>query len=141
LARWQDRSAEVAELTARAMNGDVPLEAVNGQRLELLKPTCEKLRRLGRLYRQNLLPGADRVIMALQEAGRKVFNVSGGPAEAVVDSGTALGVPAEHNLAVGMADDELSGRWWESGKHPRGAARSIGAGGPRGIRGPPERRL
>jgi phosphoserine phosphatase len=138
LARWQGRSAE---LTARAINGDVPLEAVYGERPERLKPTREQLRRLGRLYRQNLLPGADRVITALQAAGSKVFIVSGGLAEAVVDSGTALGVPAEHTLAVGMADDDLSGRWWESGKHPRGAARSIGAGGPRGDRGPPERRL
>jgi hypothetical protein len=36
----------VAELTARAMNGDVPLEAVYGERLELLKLTRESLRRL-----------------------------------------------------------------------------------------------
>ena len=120
LARWQGRSDEVAELTTRAMNGDVPLEAVYGERLELLKPTREQLRRLGQLYRQHLLPGADEVIAALQAAGRKVFIVSGGLAEAVVDFGTGLGVPAENIYAVGMAYDELSGRWWESWKHPRG---------------------
>ena len=120
LARWQGRAAEVAELTTRAMNGDVPLEAVYGERLALLKPTREQLRQLGQLYRRNLLPGADRVIAALQAAGRQVFIVSGGLAEAVLDFGTALDVPAGHIYAVGMAYDELSGRWWEGWKHPRG---------------------
>ena len=120
LARWQGRAEQVAELTNRAMNGDVPLEAVYGERLELLKPTREQLRQLGLLYRRHLLPGADQVIAALQAAGRQVFIVSGGLAEAVVDFGTALNVPADHIHAVGMAYDELSGRWWEGWRHPRG---------------------
>jgi phosphoserine phosphatase len=120
LARWQGRSDEVAALTSRAMDGDVPLEAVYGERLELLKPTREQLRQLGQLYRRNLLPGADQVIAALQAAGRQVFIVSGGLMEAVVDFGTSLNVPADHIHAVGTAHDELSGRWWEAWKHPRG---------------------
>jgi|SRR5579859_780288 len=120
LARWQGRAEQVAELTNRAMNGDVPLETVYGERLELLKPTREQLRQLGQLYRRHLLPGADQVIAALQAAGRQVFIVSGGLAEAVVDFGTALNVPADHIHAVGMAYDELSGRWWEGWRHPRG---------------------
>jgi len=120
LARWQGRAEQVAELTNRAMNGDVPLEAVYGERLELLKPTREQLRQLGQLYRRHLLPGADQVIAALQAAGRQVFIVSGGLAEAVADFGAALSVPADHIHAVGMAYDELSGRWWEGWRHPRG---------------------
>jgi phosphoserine phosphatase len=120
LARWQGRSTEVAELTARAMNGDVPLEAVYGERLELLKPTREQLRQLGLLYRRNLLPGADRVIAALQAAGRQVFIVSGGLAEAVLEFGITLGVPPDRIHAVGMAYDELNGRWWEAWNHPHG---------------------
>jgi phosphoserine phosphatase len=120
LARWQGRAEQVAELTNRAMNGDVPLEDVYGERLELLKPTREQLRQLGQLYRRHLLPGADQVITALQAAGRQVFIVSGGLAEAVLAFGATLGVPAGHIHAVGMAYDELSGRWWESWRHPRG---------------------
>jgi phosphoserine phosphatase len=120
LARWQGRAEQVAELTNRAMNGDVPLEAVYGDRLELLKPTRDQLRQLGRLYHRHLVPGADQVIAALQAAGRQVFIVSGGLAEAVVDFGTALNVPADHIHAVGTAYDELSGRWWEGWRHPRG---------------------
>jgi phosphoserine phosphatase len=120
LARWQGRAEQVADLTHRAMNGDVPLEAVYGERLELLKPTRDQLRQLGQLYRRHLVPGADQVIAALQAAGRQVFIVSGGLAEAVVDFGTALNVPADHIHAVGMAYDELSGRWWEGWRYPRG---------------------
>ena len=58
-------------------------------------PPREQLRQLGQLYRRHLLPGADQVIAALQAADRQVFIVSGGLAEAVIDFGTALNVPAE----------------------------------------------
>src|SRR5262249_24389822 len=78
VARWQGRAGQVAELTNRAMNGELPLEAVYSRRLDLLQPTREQLRELGQLYRRHLLPGADLVIAALQAAGRQVFIVSGG---------------------------------------------------------------
>jgi phosphoserine phosphatase len=120
LARWQGRAAEVAELTTQAMNGDVPLEAVYGRRLDLLQPTREQLRRLGQAYAAALVPGAAEVVAALLAAGRKLFIVSGGLAEAVRDLGVGLGIPAEHIHAVHTAHDELSGRWWERWNHPHG---------------------
>ena len=120
LARWQGRGSEVAELTTRAMNGEVPLEAVYSERLELLKPTREQLGRLGQLYREHMLPGADQVIAALMALGRQVFVVSGGLAEAVAEFGVGLGLPADHIYAVGVDYNELSGRWWEAWQHPRG---------------------
>jgi phosphoserine phosphatase len=120
LARWLGRAEDVAALTAQAMNGDVSLEDVYGRRLAMLRPTREHLRRLGHHYRQHLLPGADAVVAALMGLGREVFIISGGLAEAVVDFGRALGVPAGNIHAVTMAYDELSGNWWEPWKHPRG---------------------
>jgi|SRR5579859_1439957 len=120
LARWRGLSSQVEALTQAAMNGDVPLESVYGERLEMLKPTRAELRQLGQLYQRTALPGAHRVIGALQAAGRQVFIVSGGLLEAVWDFGTALAVPADHIFAVGMEYDQLSGRWWEGWRHPRG---------------------
>ncbi len=120
LARWQGRDAEVAALTAQAMNGEVPLESVYSRRLDLLQPTREQMRRLGQLYREHLLPGAAEVVTALLAAERQVFIVSGGLAEAVRDLGVALGLPPENIYAVGTDYDELSGRWWESWKHRHG---------------------
>jgi len=120
LARWQGRDEEVAALTAQAMNGEVPLETVYGRRLELLQPTRAQLRQLGKAYAAALVPGAAEVVAALLAAGRIVFIVSGGLAEAVRDFGVGLGVPAENIHAVHTAHDELSGQWWERWKHPRG---------------------
>src|SRR6187431_1374242 len=76
LARLQGRGTEVAELTNRAMNGEVPLEAVYTERLELLRPTREQLAQLGKLYRDHMVPGADQVVAALMALGRQVFIVS-----------------------------------------------------------------
>lgn len=120
LARWAGREAEVAALTAQAMNGDLPLEAVYSRRLELLRPTREQLRQLGRLYRERLLPGADQLVAALLALGREVFVVSGGLAEAVEDFGASLGLPPQNIRAVEMEYNQLSGRWWETWTHPRG---------------------
>jgi phosphoserine phosphatase len=102
------------------MNGDVPLESIYGRRLEMLRPTRDDLRRLGRLYRDHLLPGAAEVVAALQALGRQIFIVSGGLAEAVRDLAAGLGVPPANVFAVLTDYDALSGRWWEAWKHPRG---------------------
>jgi phosphoserine phosphatase len=120
LARWLGRAAEVEALTAQAMNGEVPLEAVYSRRLELLQPTREQLRRLGQLYRDNTVPGAREVVEALQALRRTVFIVSGGLAEPVREFGAWLGVPAAQIHAVGTDYDQLSGAWWETWKQPRG---------------------
>jgi phosphoserine phosphatase len=120
LARWLGRETEVAALTNQAMNGEIPLEAVYGRRLELLQPTREHIYRLGQLYRDHQIPGAETVIAALLAFGREVFIVSGGLAEPVQDFGVSLGLPARHIHAVEMEYNQLAGRWWETWKHPQG---------------------
>lgn len=120
LARWLGREAEVAALTTQAMNGDVPLEAVYSRRLDLLQPTREQLKQLGQLYRDTLVPEAAEVIHALLAHGREVFIVSGGLFEPVRELGVSLGVPADHIFAVDVDYDQLTGRWWETWKHPQG---------------------
>lgn len=120
LARWSGREAQVAALTQRAMNGELPLEAVYSRRLELLNPTRDQMRRLGKLYQDTLLPDARPVLEALRALGRQVFIVSGGLAEGVREFGRWLGLPDTHVYAVEVEYDELAGRWWESWRHPGG---------------------
>lgn len=120
LARWLGREAEVAALTTQAMNGDLPLEAVYSRRLDMLQPTREQLKQLGQLYRDTLVPEAAEVIATLLAHGREVFIVSGGLLEPVRDFGVSLGLPANHIFAVDVDYDQLSGRWWETWKHPQG---------------------
>lgn len=120
LARWVGREEEVAALTNQAMNGEIPLENVYGRRLELLQPTRDHIRRLGQLYRDHIMPEAAGVIAALLALGRGVFIVSGGLAEPVQDFGLSLGLSAPNIHAVEMEYNQLSGRWWETWKHPQG---------------------
>jgi phosphoserine phosphatase len=120
LARWVGKEAEVAELTNRAMNGELPLEAVYSRRLELLRPTREHLQRLAQLYRDTVIPDAAAVIHALRQLGREVFIVSGGLAEGVREFGLWLGLPEAHIHAVEVEYNQLAGRWWETWKHPGG---------------------
>lgn len=120
VARWLGKDAEVAELTRRAMDGELPLEAVYGQRLELLTPTRDQLRRLAQRYHDTLSRDAAAVIAALQRRGREVFIVSGGLAEGVREFGVRLGLPEDHVYAVEIEYNQLAGRWWETWKHPRG---------------------
>jgi phosphoserine phosphatase len=55
----------IASLTKKAMEGDIPLEAVYGQRLQTLNPTQVQVRQLGGLYRQKAIPDARQLIEAL----------------------------------------------------------------------------
>jgi phosphoserine phosphatase len=120
LARWVGREAEVADLTRRAMDGELSLETVYSRRLELLAPTREHVRRLSQLYQDSVIPDAPAVVQALQAAGRQVFVVSGGLAEGVRAFGVWLGLPEAHIYAVELEYNQLAGRWWEAWKHPGG---------------------
>ena len=112
LARMSGHEMDIASLTKRAMEGDIPLEAVYGQRLGTVNPTQEQVRRIARLYRENVTPDARAVIAALQAQGTQVFIISGGLIEPVRDFGLWLGVPNDHIYAVDMEYDQLSGEWW-----------------------------
>jgi phosphoserine phosphatase len=117
LARMSGYEHDVAALTKRAMEGDIPLEAVYGQRLGTARPTREQVRAIAGLYREAVVTGAREVISALLELGIDVFIVSGGLYEPVREFGAWLGLPREHVHAVGMAYDQLAGHWWRYWDH------------------------
>ncbi len=120
LARWAGKEAEVAALTERAMNGELPLEQVYTRRLEMINATRENVERLAQLYRETLVPDAREVIAALQADGRQVYIVSGGLAKGVRDFGVWLGVPEHRIHAVELEYNQLAGNWWEPWRHPAG---------------------
>jgi phosphoserine phosphatase len=117
LARLGGAGAEVAALTHRAMDGELPLEAIYTHRLETTNPTREQVRAIASLYRENVTDAAREVIEALQALGTAVFIVSGGLFEPVRDFGVWLGVPRAHIFAVGMEYDQLAGEWWRYWEH------------------------
>jgi phosphoserine phosphatase len=120
LARLTGHEYDVAQLTKRAMEGDIPLEAVYGHRLVTVNPTQEQVRAIANRYRETVVPDAKEIINALQDLGTEVFIVSGGLIEPVRDFGVWLGIPRDHIYAVNMEYDQLAGKWWRYWDLPGG---------------------
>lgn len=100
-----EHAAATRELTDRAMRGEIALEEVYGRRLELIRPTRERVEALGEAYVRALVPDARETVAALLALGRVVRVVSGGlrpPVEAV---SVALGLDASAVAAVGIDFD------------------------------------
>ena len=112
LAKLAGKEAEVAELTNRAMNGDLDLAEVYGERLKAIQPTKAQLKRVEERYWETLVPDADAVIAALHFLGKHVFVISGGLAAPVRGFARRLGIAPECVRAVELEFNELSGVWW-----------------------------
>ena len=96
----REHRAEVARLTELAMNGQLRLEEVYGQRLDKLRPTEAEVARLGQLYVERMVPGVPDTLAALQSAGVEVRILSGGLAPAVRVLSRHLGIPDARVAAV-----------------------------------------
>lgn len=90
--------AEVIELTEQAMRGAVPLEAVYGKRLDLIRPTRAQVDALGGRYISTLVPDARETVAALRAEGIDVRVISGGLLPAVRAVARELGI-ADNNVA------------------------------------------
>jgi phosphoserine phosphatase len=94
------RRDEVEALTEAAMRGEVPLEAVYGRRLELIRPTRAALAGLATKYVERIVPDAAEVVGALGFEGIDVRIMSGGLRPAVMAVAHALGIAEEKVAAV-----------------------------------------
>jgi phosphoserine phosphatase len=96
---------EIARLTERAMNGEIPLESVYARRLELIRPSRSEVAALGNLYVERMVAGARDVVRRLREREIDVWIVSGGLRPAVLVLGRALGLEEERVAAVDIEFD------------------------------------
>jgi phosphoserine phosphatase len=92
--------AKVAELTDRAMRGEMPLAAVYGERLQMVNPSRDDVAALAAMYQSRLAPGAAQAVRRLHEAGRRVVVVSGGIREAILPLTSSLGIAEAQVHAV-----------------------------------------
>lgn len=90
--RGPDVQRAVESLTARAMNGELALEDVYGERLRVIGATAGDIAALAEAYEAAVAPGAADAITALQAAGIEVHVVSGGLRPALLQMTRALGV-------------------------------------------------
>jgi phosphoserine phosphatase len=98
-------AAEIAAVTDRAMDGAIPLEAVYGERLALIRPSAAEVAALADAYRAALAPGAAEAVARLRAAGVRVVLVSGGLREAILPCAAALGIAPEDVHAVSVRHD------------------------------------
>ena len=112
LARIKGQFEYISELTRKAMDGEIELEAVYNDRLAKLLPTRADLRLIARAYCENTVPNARAVIDALKAAGCEVSVISGGLLQSVLKFARWLGISADHVRAVPIKFDQLSGEWW-----------------------------
>jgi phosphoserine phosphatase len=103
------RRAEVERLTDAAMRGELPLEAVYGRRLDLIRPTRVQVDALAQQYIDGLVPDAEAVVSALRAAGVVVRIMSGGLFPAVAALAAHLGIAAADVGAVGLQFDADGG--------------------------------
>ncbi len=97
---------EVAELTDRAMNGDIPIDEVYARRLEIIRPRREQIEEIGETYCRSLTPGAEETLATLREAGAQIHLVTAGIAQAIAPVARRLGVPARAVHSVALTFDE-----------------------------------
>ncbi len=102
LARWAGVGEAMAKLTDAAMNGELPLEAIYGLRLETIKPDRASIEKLADVYIQEMVDGVKEVFAALLGQGKEVHIISGGLRQAILPLAEVLGVGDGHVHAVGI---------------------------------------
>lgn len=100
LARRVGLGEEMARLTNAAMNGDVPLEAVYGQRLAKIRPDRQSIDWLAETYITERVDGVEEVFAQLLALGKSVHIVSGGLRQAILPLAQYLGLPETQVHAV-----------------------------------------
>ena len=110
------RGSEVQEwsatLTARAMDGSIPIEAVYGERMRVVRPTMSEIQKLGAVYVERVAEHARETLAELRAHDIELVMVSGGLREAILPLAEELAVPEDHLHAVSVffnANGEYAG--------------------------------
>ena len=104
--RGPEAGVRIAELTDRAMSGELALDAVYGERLGAVRPTRDDLAALASAYEKALAPGAEAAIERMRAAGRRIVLVSGGIRNAILPVARRLGIDETDVHAVNVLVDD-----------------------------------
>ena len=98
--RGPEIARKSAELTDRAMAGQIDIGKVYGERLDIIRPTRDEVSTLSQVYRERLAPDALDVIHAIRGAGIRIILVSGGFRQAIAPLARELGFADDDIFAV-----------------------------------------
>jgi phosphoserine phosphatase len=104
--RGSEISGWSTALTDKAMRGEIPIEAVYGERMRVVRPALAEIEELGRVYVERVAPRARETLEALRKSGVQVVMVSGGLREAILPLAGKLGVPSTDLHAVSIFFNE-----------------------------------
>jgi phosphoserine phosphatase len=107
--RGPDVEAWSAELTARAMAGHLPIDAVYGERMGVVRPTSRELEKLGQVYVERVASRAQETLAEFRKSNIELVMVSGGLREAILPLAKKLGIPDRHVYAVSVFFDAKGG--------------------------------
>ncbi len=103
--RGPEVARDIADLTERAMHGEIPYESVYGARLARVRPTEAEIGELSELYRGQIAPDAIEAIDDLRSAGVRLALVSGGIRQALLPLAFSLGFTTAELFAVRLSFD------------------------------------
>jgi phosphoserine phosphatase len=104
--RGPEVEAWSAALTERAMNGEIPIEAVYAERMGRVRPSKTEIDELGRIYVERVVTGAREVMKEFRNHRIETVMVSGGLREAILPLARDLGVDQSRVYAVSIYFDE-----------------------------------
>lgn len=116
LARRNGLFEQVAALTDAAMNGELALEDVYANRLDLIKPDKAAIDWLAELYIAEMVADVSETIKTLQANNKLIHIISGGLRQAILPLAEQLGIPDEHVHAVDVLFDE-DGNYQDFARH------------------------
>jgi phosphoserine phosphatase len=108
--RGPEVGTAIAALTERAMNGELTLDAIYGERLKIIRPSESDIRELADAYAAALAPGAATVVRQLRERGVRLVLVSGGIRQAILPVARALGF-ADADLNAVALEFDVTGQY------------------------------
>jgi phosphoserine phosphatase len=103
--RSAELAASIASVTERAMNGEIPIAAIYGERMSVVRPNGKELKALADAYRENLAPGAEKAIKKMRKAGVRLHLISGGFTNSIWPVAEKLGFSASEVHAVDVTLD------------------------------------
>jgi phosphoserine phosphatase len=107
--RGGDVAKKVAELTDRAMRGELPLEDVYGARLAMVRPRREDVDALGHEYIETISPGAVEAVAKWRIYGVQVVLLSSAIRYSILRLALHLGLGPDEVHAVDVRFDAIGG--------------------------------
>ncbi|KAK5644236.1 hypothetical protein RI129_008081 [Pyrocoelia pectoralis] len=121
LANFCGKGEAIANLTSRAMGGNMTFQESLKQRLEILKPSLGQVEEFLRLKPATFTPAIEELVQILHQNGIPVYLVSGGFRRLIAPVAKRLNIPESHVYAncllfsdageyVGFDEQELTSR-------------------------------